>query len=165
MPFDIGWPELIVLVMLAVIIFGPDKLPGLARKAARVVRYVQNIANDARGQLAEQLGPEFSDLKDLNPRTLGRDLLGPDATGALTETRETLAGVGVAATQARQSVQSALTDAANEEREHPPLSPLAEVTAATQSVEAGDVVDAEYTVDPPAHVPRTTPAPFDDEAT
>ena len=137
--------------MLAVIIFGPDKLPGLARKAARVVRYIQGIANDARGQLAEQLGPEFSDLKDLNPRTLGRDLLGPDAAGTLTETRETLAGVSVAATQARQSVQSALTDA--------------KVAAMVTGAEAEDVVDAEYTVDPAPHPPRTMPAPFDDEAT
>jgi len=63
--------ELLVLVMFAVILFGPEKLPELARKAARVIHYVRNIANDAQSQLREELGPEFAnfDVRDLNPKT------------------------------------------------------------------------------------------------
>lgn len=66
-----GW-EVAILVALAVIIFGPEKLPGLARKAARVLNYVRNIANDAQGKLRDELGPEFADLNlaDLNPKSL-----------------------------------------------------------------------------------------------
>ena len=72
MPFNFNMAEIVALVVLAVIIFGPEKLPGLARKTARVVNYLRDIANDARGQLREQLGPEFDDLdlSDLNPKTL-----------------------------------------------------------------------------------------------
>ena len=59
---DFNASEIVILVILAVIIFGPEKLPGLARKAARVFNYVRNIANDAQGKLREELGPEFADL-------------------------------------------------------------------------------------------------------
>lgn len=69
---DFNAAEIVLLVLLAVIIFGPEKLPELARKTARVLHYVRTIANDARGQLREQLGPEFEDLhlSDLDPRSL-----------------------------------------------------------------------------------------------
>lgn len=88
---DFNAAEILVLAVLAVIIFGPEKLPELARKTARVINYVRGIANDARGQLREQLGPEFDDihLSDLNPRTLGTKLLGEDAARDLAEVGRT----------------------------------------------------------------------------
>ena len=91
---DFNAAEILVLAVLAVIIFGPDKLPELARKVARVVAYVRNIANDARGQLREQLGPEFDDIRlsDLNPRTMGARMLGAEATRDLAEVGKTAAG-------------------------------------------------------------------------
>lgn len=67
---DFNITEILVLGVLAVIIFGPEKLPEVARKAARVLNYLRNIANDAQGRLRQELGPEFADLElaDLNPR-------------------------------------------------------------------------------------------------
>ncbi len=67
---DIGAPEFLVLIVAAVVLFGPEKLPDLARKAARVIKYVRQIASNAQNQLSEELGPEFSDLdfRDLNPK-------------------------------------------------------------------------------------------------
>lgn len=69
---DFNMAEIVVLAVLAVVIFGPEKLPQLARKSARVLNYLRNIANDAQGRLREELGPEFADLNlaDLNPKTL-----------------------------------------------------------------------------------------------
>jgi sec-independent protein translocase protein TatB len=68
---DINAPEFVLLIVLAVILFGPEKLPDLARKAARVIRYVRTMASSAQEQLSKELGPEFEnmDLRDLNPRT------------------------------------------------------------------------------------------------
>jgi sec-independent protein translocase protein TatB len=72
--FDIGPGEFLVLLVLAVILFGPERLPELARKAARMIRYVRTMADNAQRQLKDELGPDFSDLdvRDLNPKTFVR---------------------------------------------------------------------------------------------
>ncbi len=67
---NFDWTEILVLAVLAVIIFGPEKLPELARKTARVLNYLRNIANDAQGKLREELGPEFADLELTNPKAM-----------------------------------------------------------------------------------------------
>ncbi len=68
---DFNMAEIVVLILLGIIFFGPDKVPELARKAARVLHFLRNIANDAKNQLRDELGPEYADLQlsDLNPKT------------------------------------------------------------------------------------------------
>jgi len=68
--FGIGLPELMVIAVVAVIVFGPDRLPEMARQAGKFARQVRNLANSAQSQLREELGPEYADLKltDLDPR-------------------------------------------------------------------------------------------------
>jgi sec-independent protein translocase protein TatB len=68
---DINGPEFLLLLVLAVILFGPERLPDLARKAARVLRYLRTVAGSAQQQLSKELGPEFEnvDFRDLNPKT------------------------------------------------------------------------------------------------
>lgn len=72
--FGVGLPELAVIAFVAVLVFGPDKLPDLARQAGRMARMVREFANQARDELREELGPEFADLelRDLDPRTIMR---------------------------------------------------------------------------------------------
>jgi len=67
---DINAPEFVLLLVIAVILFGPERLPDLARKAARLLRYLRTIAGNAQQQLNKELGPEFEnlDLRDLHPR-------------------------------------------------------------------------------------------------
>ena len=69
--FNIGLPEMMVLAVVGLIVLGPERLPGLARDAARLLRTLRDAATGARKQLREELGPEFADLnlRDLNPRT------------------------------------------------------------------------------------------------
>ncbi|HEU4568332.1 MAG TPA: sec-independent translocase [Marmoricola sp.] len=68
--FGIGLPELAVILLVAVIVFGPDRLPEFARQAGRFVRQVRNLAQSAQSELRRELGPEYADLKltDLDPR-------------------------------------------------------------------------------------------------
>ena len=68
---DINGPEFLLLLVIAVVMFGPERLPDLARKAARVVQYVRTIAGSAQTQLSKELGPGFEDLdlRDLNPKS------------------------------------------------------------------------------------------------
>jgi sec-independent protein translocase protein TatB len=70
--FGVGLPEFAVLVFVAVLVFGPDKLPDLARQAAQLVRTVRKMADSARDELRAELGPEYSDLelRDLDPRAI-----------------------------------------------------------------------------------------------
>jgi sec-independent protein translocase protein TatB len=71
---DIGAGEFIALAILALIILGPEKLPRYAAEAARFLRRLRAMANDARADVRRELGPEFGDLslRDLNPRSVVR---------------------------------------------------------------------------------------------
>jgi sec-independent protein translocase protein TatB len=72
--FDVGLGEALLLVVLALIIFGPDQLPKVASQAGRALRQLRAMANSARNDLREGLGPEFADfdVADLNPRRFVR---------------------------------------------------------------------------------------------
>jgi sec-independent protein translocase protein TatB len=79
--FNIGPLEFVVLAAIALIVFGPDKLPQLAKDTARTLRALRDVAQVARSQLNSELGPDFADfdLASLNPRTAIKNaLLGDD---------------------------------------------------------------------------------------
>ena len=72
--FGVGLTEMAVLAFVAVVVFGPDKIPDLARQAGAIIRRFRAIANSARDDLRSELGPEYADLelRDLDPRTIVR---------------------------------------------------------------------------------------------
>ncbi len=72
--FGVGLTEIAVIAFVAVLVFGPDKLPDLARQAARFFKVAGKMAREARDELRTELGPEYSDLelRDLDPRTIVR---------------------------------------------------------------------------------------------
>lgn len=104
--FGIGMGEFVALVVLATLFFGPEKLPDFARKAARVVNYLRNIANDATTQLKSELGPEYQDLtlSDLNPKTFLQKTLLNDVQDDLDEIKSELQGVRTDLASANQDV-------------------------------------------------------------
>ena len=68
--FDLSPAKLLILAVIALVIFGPNELPRIARQAGRALRDLRKIAEGATADLREGLGPEFQDLdlEDLNPR-------------------------------------------------------------------------------------------------
>ncbi len=64
--------EFLVLAVVGLIVLGPDRLPGLARDAARLIRTLREIATGAQTQLRDELGPELADLdlRSLNPKAM-----------------------------------------------------------------------------------------------
>ena len=77
--FDLSLPEIVALLGLGVVLFGPDKLPHAAATAARFLQQVRAFGESTRQDLRKELGPEFDglDLQDLNPKTfIRKNLLG-----------------------------------------------------------------------------------------
>jgi sec-independent protein translocase protein TatB len=65
-----GW-KLLVLLLLGIFIFGPDKLPKAISDGVRMLRNVRDMARNATSDLSKELGTEIQ-LEDLNPKTLLR---------------------------------------------------------------------------------------------
>ena len=78
--FDISGWEFLTLAVLGVILFGPDRLPKLAADAGKFIKMMRMYMNNARSDLARELGPEIGDVRfsDLTPRGLLRRTLGED---------------------------------------------------------------------------------------
>lgn len=135
--FDVGPAELAVLVILAVIIFGPERLPELARKAARVIRFLRVIANNAQESLSKELGTEV-DLS--NPKQFLKQYLLDEVQPVIDDVKKDL-----------QDVESDVR---------------AEVAEVRSNIAALDHNGSEGAAQPiPAAVAARAGAPFDPEAT
>jgi sec-independent protein translocase protein TatB len=84
--FDsIGWGEIVVLALIALFIFGPERLPDLAKEAAAGLKRVRTAITGVREQVNESFGDDLPELRDLDlrkyhPRTFIRSqLLDDDA--------------------------------------------------------------------------------------
>ena len=84
--FDINGWELLLLGLLAVIVLGPERLPEYAAKFGRFVRQARAMADRAKEQLKDEMGPEFSDIdwraydpRQYDPRKIVRDALNAPA--------------------------------------------------------------------------------------
>jgi sec-independent protein translocase protein TatB len=80
---DLSFTKLIVLGVVALVVFGPERLPGLATQAGRMLRELRRMAEGAKSELQDSLGPEFSqfDIADLNPKHFVRKHLMDEIAG------------------------------------------------------------------------------------
>ncbi|MFE9019807.1 sec-independent translocase [Streptomyces sp. NPDC007808] len=80
---DIGALELVTLIVLAVLVFGPDKLPKVIQDVTRTIRKIREFSESAKQDIRQELGPEFKDFEfeDLNPKTFIRKQLDNDELG------------------------------------------------------------------------------------
>jgi sec-independent protein translocase protein TatB len=60
---NIGWGEMLVLVIAGLVILGPERLPGAIRWTSSALRQARDYVSGATSQLREDLGPEFEDLR------------------------------------------------------------------------------------------------------
>ena len=69
--------------MIALVVFGPKELPKIAAQAGRALRDLRRIAEGAKNDLREGLGPEFADfeIEDLNPKRFVQKHLFDDFNG------------------------------------------------------------------------------------
>lgn len=88
---DIGALEIVTLVVLAVIVFGPDKLPKVIQDVTRTIRKIREFSESAKQDIRTELGPEFKDFEfeDLNPKNFVRKQLMDNDDLGLKEIRST----------------------------------------------------------------------------
>lgn len=77
---NVGWSELLVLGVVALVVLGPERLPEAARWLASAIRKVREFASSAQQQLRDDYGTEFeefreplkqlNDLRGLSPRAM-----------------------------------------------------------------------------------------------
>ena len=61
---NVGWGEMLVLVIAGLVILGPERLPGAIRWTSGALRQARDYISGATSQLREDLGPEFEDLRE-----------------------------------------------------------------------------------------------------
>jgi sec-independent protein translocase protein TatB len=107
--FDINGGEFLVILLVAVIVVGPKRLPGYAEQLARLVKQGRGMLADARRRVDDELGDEVKDIdwealdpRRYDPRRIVRDaLLDTDTAPAGARTAATAAGAGAAGRASR----------------------------------------------------------------
>ncbi|MFJ4884578.1 sec-independent translocase [Streptomyces sp. NPDC088731] len=71
---DVGPLELVTLAVLAILLFGPDRLPEFIQNTAALIRKFREFSDNAKQEIRSELGPEFADFEfeDLHPKTFVR---------------------------------------------------------------------------------------------
>ncbi|OBK75474.1 Sec-independent protein translocase protein TatB [Mycobacterium sp. 1274761.0] len=80
---NVGWGEMLLLVIAGLVILGPERLPGAIRWTSDALRQARDYISGATRQLREDLGPEFDDLRE--PLSELQKLRGMTPRAALTK--------------------------------------------------------------------------------
>ena len=83
--FDIGWPELLVIGVVLIVVVGPKDLPAMLRAFGRTMKKVRGMAAEFRGQFDEALREAeldevrktVADVRGLNPKSAMREAMAP----------------------------------------------------------------------------------------
>ncbi|MQA24151.1 MAG: preprotein translocase subunit TatB [Micromonosporaceae bacterium] len=68
---NLGWQEIFALLLVALFILGPERLPKMLRDIMNGLRKLRQMARNATADLSDQLGTDVQ-LEDLNPKTFLR---------------------------------------------------------------------------------------------
>lgn len=117
--------KVLVIMVIAVFVVGPDRLPVYAQKLAQLVKSLKQMASGAKERMRDEMGPEFDEVdwkkldpRQYDPRRIIRDALLEDETSvaanAATPAQASAArqaqrdAVGTEATSSRPSVSTPL---------------------------------------------------------
>ena len=121
--FGISGSEFLVIILVAVIVVGPQRLPEYTRKLTQMVRQLRVFLDNARSQIAEEVGPEMADLdlssldpRQYDPRKIVRDALGEDIDAIREDLAHPFRSVGSAAKEASDDAAQAVNDVVTQDR-------------------------------------------------
>lgn len=94
--------KILVIMVIAMFVIGPDRLPGYAKRLGEMVRGLRRMSEGAKDRLKDEMGPEFDDVdwrqldpRQYDPRRIIRDALAEEDREALAETRRATAASAV----------------------------------------------------------------------
>ncbi|WP_031467306.1 Sec-independent protein translocase protein TatB [Sciscionella sediminilitoris] len=74
---NLGWSEVLIIIVAGLFILGPERLPGAIRWVGSSIRRVREYATGARNQLRGELGPEFEELREPLEQVRSLRAMGP----------------------------------------------------------------------------------------
>lgn len=90
--FGLNGGEFLLLIVLALVILGPERLPGYAAKLGQAVRNLRDMAEGAKSQIKDEMGPAFDDVdwrqldpRQYDPRRIVREALSTPSTRSVPE--------------------------------------------------------------------------------
>lgn len=134
--FDIGFSELIVIAVVALIVIGPERLPKVARTAGHLLGRLQRYVNDVKSDINREM--QLDELKKLqaqveeSARSIERDV-GKELQSAETSLNQAAQGLTDAAPP---SAEESPAVAAPPAAEAPPVA--APASAAPTAQTSGD---------------------------
>lgn len=113
--------KILVILVIALIVLGPERLPGYAKKLGELTRSVKRMADGAKDRLRDEMGPDFDEVdwkqldpRQYDPRRIIRDALVEDQRAAQVEAAQAavaparLAGAGAGAAGAAAAAGAVL---------------------------------------------------------
>lgn len=135
--FDIGFSELIVIAVVALIVIGPERLPKVARTAGHLLGRLQRYVNDVKSDINREM--QLDELKKLqaqveeSARSIERDV-GKELQSAETSLNQAAQGLTDAAPSPADASPAV---AAPPSAEAPPVA-AAPASAASTAQASGD---------------------------
>lgn len=134
--FDVGWSEMVVIGVVALVVIGPKELPGVIRSVGRAFGKLRTMAGEFRGQFDDAM-----------------------REAELHEVKKTFTDAADAATSAANAITEPVTSLQNEiQSAAAEVSGTAQVSDAVASIEA-DAKAMEAEITPPPAEPEPVPEP------
>ena len=132
--FDVGFSELFLIGIVALVVIGPERLPKVARMAGHLLGRMQRYVNDVKADINREI--QLDELKKL--RTDVQDT----ARNLETSIRSEMQAVETAVSQQVQSAKSALDELAAVSTAGAPVESDASMATPAIAAEPADAVDS-----------------------
>ena len=149
--FDIGWSELLVIAVVAVVVVGPKDLPRMLRAFGKTMGQVRRTANDFRRQFDDALreAEREADLADARQSVESITKLNP-----LADLRKEIASAAALGTEKLRDVDRSAKDMLREEPPAKTGAAAAETAGAASADTAAASVRAEAAAEPVSSEPE-----------
>lgn len=161
--FDIGFSEMIVIAVIALIVLGPEKLPRVARTAGHLLGRMQRYVNDVKADINREI--ELDELKKLQKEMQSTaQSIEQTVRGEFNAVESELKQVGDTAQKALADVRDPIADAFADPQAMQPAAPAATQTPAAQLELGLDTVPLSNAPPPPSPASTASSAPVTTKA-